>query len=117
MDFKLIPTPLLDFHVGLNLGETAPIINQQNIKEMHFTARKSVVIQSFARFRANIDNLRSHRISIINPIQTGEGLLRPAPILKVCNFMTIKTITTKLGEFSYKSSGNIFTFASRDQLL
>ena len=25
VDFKLIPTPLLDFHVAVNFGETAPV--------------------------------------------------------------------------------------------
>ena len=38
----------------------------------------------------------------INPIQTGGGGggLEPAPTLKICNFRTVKAITTKIGDFS-----------------
>ena len=38
-----------------------------------------------------------------NPIQIGrggEGLFKPAPTLKICNFPTVKAITTKFGDFS-----------------
>ena len=36
---------------------------------------------------------------IVNPIQTGGELLRPAQTLKMYNFMTIvKAITTKIGD-------------------
>ena len=30
----------------------------------------------------------------------GGGLLEPAPTLKICNFQTVKAITTKCGDFS-----------------
>ena len=30
----------------------------------------------------------------------GGGLLEPAPTLKICNFQTVKAITTKFSDFS-----------------
>ena len=53
----------------------------------------------------------------LNPIQTRAGLLRPAPTLKMYNFITIKAITIKFGDFSYRSSGNILALTSRDHHL
>ena len=53
----------------------------------------------------------------VSPIQTGARLLRPAPTSKRYNFKTIKAITTKIGDFSKKSSRNILTLVSRDHKL
>ena len=51
-------------------------------------------------------------VELLNPIQNCGG---PAPTLKMYNFMAIKDIATKLGDFSLKSSENIMTLFFRDQ--
>ena len=38
--------------------------------------------------------------TLINPIQTGGGLLRPYQTLKLNNFKTVKAMTTKFSDFS-----------------
>ena len=43
---------------------------------------------------------RKTTLTLFRPGEGEGGLLRPAPTLKMYNFMTIKAITTKLGDFS-----------------
>ena len=37
---------------------------------------------------------------LLNPIQTGGGLLRPYQTLRLNNFKAVKAMTTKFSEFS-----------------
>lgn len=58
---------------------------------------------------------RSFEIAYINPVPTWDGALRPALILKICNFKTMKAKTTKLGDLSYNCSGNILVLVPLEQ--
>ena len=39
----------------------------------------------------------------------GGGALEPGPTLNICNFQTVKVITTKFGDFSQNLSENVLT--------